>query len=209
MFRRAAGQEKFVRVIYVDSTGTFSSKLPQEVHQAFGGAEEVTGTTLVAVEREYDALLAKFGDSLKTVTKVILYDLKYNDGYTRSDGTAIHFCSGVAVALQASVCEETLTTNLDGTTSYSYEGLASTIPSAMSYGSGHHGGSLAQHYGREMKPNRLPWTEEGEAFFASVCSAMLGLIAKLQDMTATPETLQAFVESRQPLLLPTTKQVQP
>ena len=188
----------FLRVIKVNSEGTFSIELPEPV-------KRTVGFGVVEAESK-DAALRMFGEALKkhresrsTKRKVILFHIERTAYVWRNDkcvlnatgsggGRTVAFAKGVALAVAANVFEETRIEMEGDKVRFNYDILPSTLPKSM-------------QEGREIMPvaqlearNKIDWTEERETFFARLGLAIENIILELEKLDS-PETVSALIEA--------------
>jgi len=164
----------FIKETRLDSSGTFSIKMPTEVAVATG-VDEATAKTMDGVEGRYREIMEDYKSTKVTKTKVILYHFDYYSRDREPSHTS-HMGSGIMFEVSAGVYTELAGLAKSGVTTYDYELILSLLK--YQHGVSDHGFRRIH----ELPERRLVWTRELEDFFVYLQNSMEKLISLAHEM---------------------------
>lgn len=185
----------FVREIKVDVKGQFSIALPAAVVAA-GFESPVRAETKDKVIRAFNDAIAAYRAAATTSKRVIVFQFRANAYIFGSDDCCvlrrndISFCQGTALALSVEVFEELETKKADGSKSYRYEPVDSSIPRGLRFNNRH---APVRQTGYRAD-NRIEWSVEAEAFFAKIGRSLETLMLTLDSGFKSDGSVEKLIE---------------
>lgn len=184
---------EFVREIKVSSTGVFSIELPAEVIKA-GFKSPITADTKQNALSTFQRTLKDYSATQTITTRVICYQFRatcyvMREGKCLFKQDGISFVTGTAIQLAAQVFDEHATKRTDGTTTFRYDAVKSSIPDGLRFRNG-------ECPGREQQfRDQIPHDETTEAFFAKIGRSMEDMIMSLDSVFASKDAVKKFITS--------------
>lgn len=204
-FKAKDGSTEFVRLIEVNSVGTFSIDLPADVTEALDESR-VVGYSRKQVLDAWNDALGRFHVKKAVTKKIIAYNIALKGDFEAPDGRPVNrswrswqnngfHSPGAGLCIAAAVFNETTVTDHKKNEQCRYEPVPSTIPPSITL----HIESSHQRNGQRWS-EQMDWTAEREAFFVRVAQGLERLIGDLCTKFEDSKKVTKLADGKVPFL---------